>query len=345
MDKEEIKGSTDDLKVELSRLERQANAFMASRIVMLGVELGIYDRLVRGDADAGTLADDLETTQRGMEIVCDALVSLAWLDKHDGKYALKPAAAAFLVDGEPESRVSIMKHRAEMFRAWAVLEQIVRVGSLVTEGEKATLTDPATNRNFILGMAEVSRGRLGPIVDRLPLDGARRFVDVGGGPAQYAIEIARRNPTLQATVVDLPLTVEVAKECIADAGLSDRVDTVVCDFYASETVDLGGEADVVLISQVFHAEGAVENAALITKISVSLRRGGWIAVVDNMIDEDGTSPPAAALFAVNMLAGTERGRTYTEKEIAGWLKSAGLEVEPLIEIGPRTQMILARKPV
>jgi hypothetical protein len=46
---------------------------------------------------------------------------------------------------------------------------------------------------------------------------------------------------------------------------------------------------------------------------------------------------------VNMLAGTARGRTFTADEIAGWLREAGFEPQPAIDIAPRTGLVLARK--
>jgi hypothetical protein len=42
------------------------------------------------------------------------------------------------------------------------------------------------------------------------------------------------------------------------------------------------------------------------------------------MSEDRTSPPAGALFALNMLVGTEAGDTYTEAEVRGWMERAGL---------------------
>jgi hypothetical protein len=41
------------------------------------------------------------------------------------------------------------------------------------------------------------------------------------------------------------------------------------------------------------------------------------------MDESRTRPPSGALFAINMLVGTEGGGTYTLDELAADLKSAG----------------------
>lgn len=43
-----------------------------------------------------------------------------------------------------------------------------------------------------------------------------------------------------------------------------------------------------------------------------------------IMDEDRTGPPFAALFALNMLVGTEAGDTYTESEVRQWMEQEGL---------------------
>jgi SAM-dependent methyltransferase len=326
-------------------LRAMANGFQAARVLSLAVEVGIFEQLTSGPQTAAAVAAELSLDPRGAEIVLDALTALELLSKDGATYDNSAAAATFLVRDAPHSMAFIAGHRAEMFRSWALLDRVLREGPQVDEAAKATLSDPETNRNFIRGMAEVSRGRLGPILDRLPLAEARHFVDLGGGPAQYCCEAVRRHAQLAATLIDLPLTVEVAKEYIAEQGLSEQVDTLVCDFFDAE-LSLGDRppADVVLISQVLHAEGPERNAALIAKAARVLAPGGTLAIVENLVDEDRSKPAAAALFAVNMLAGTARGRTYTAAEVGSWLASAGLEVMPLEPIEPRTQLLRGLKP-
>lgn len=327
----------------LARLSRIGQAFQESKIVLAGVELGLYERLARSTATATELAQDLDVTLRGIEILADALVATGYLDKRDGRYANSADVDRFLVAGRPGSLAHIMGHRNEMFRSWSLLDDVIRHGQARDEHDKPTLADPVANRNFILGMAEVSGGRVGPLLDRLPLEGTRRLVDLGGGPGHYACEAVRRHGQLSAVVVDLPLTVEVAREYVAGQGLSERVQARECDFYRADALDLGGQADGVLISQVLHAEGEEQNRALLRKLHAQVQPGGWVAVAENLVHPGRTSPVAAAMFAVNMLAGTTRGRTYTAEEITAWLADAGFTAEPCVEIGERTWLLLARK--
>lgn len=319
--------------------------FMEAKIVLAAVDLELFDRLSRGQASVQQLVADLKVSTRGIEILADALAASGYLTKDDGLYGNTSDVERYLVRGRPDSLAFITSHRNQMFKSWSLLEEVIRHGKQSPEREKATLTHRETNRSFILGMAEVSRGKVGAVLDHLPLSEARLLVDLGGGPGHYACEAVRTHPDLRALLVDLDLTVDVAREYIDGQGLAGRVETRVCDFYEAESIDFGEPADLVLISQVLHAEGPDENLALLGKVRACMCEGGTLAIVENLIQPDRTRPVGAAMFAVNMLAGTVRGRTYTAEEVSGWLGAVGLRPEPVIEIADRTWLTLAHKEV
>ena len=59
------------------------------------------------------------------------------------------------------------------------------------------------------------------------------------------------------------------------------------------------------------------------KIFAALDPGGRVVVRDHVLSPDRTQPRSGALFAVNMLVGTEGGNSYTEAEIRDMLTEAG----------------------
>ena len=52
--------------------------------------------------------------------------------------------------------------------------------------------------------------------------------------------------------------------------------------------------------------------------------GGHLVIREFILQEDRSGPPHAALFALNMLVGTEHGNTYTEGQYRAWMQEAGL---------------------
>jgi len=80
-------------------------------------------------------------------------------------------------------------------------------------------------------------------------------------------------------------------------------------------------------------------------VSRALRPGGRLVIRDHIMEDDRTRPPAGALFAVNMLVGTEGGGTYTLEEIEHGLVEAGFVEVRLLERGQRMDgLVEAFKP-
>src|SRR3546814_12874929 len=59
---------------------------------------------------------------------------------------------------------------------------------------------------------------------QVDLSGARSMIDIGGGSGAYCIGACRANPELRAIVLDLPPVVAAARGCIAEQGLSARIE-------------------------------------------------------------------------------------------------------------------------
>jgi hypothetical protein len=69
-----------------------------------------------------------------------------------------------------------------------------------------------------------------------------------------------------------------------------------------------------------------------------------VVVNESVVAPDRTAPIEATLFAVNMLAMTPEGRTYTEAEIHAWAREAGFTPEASDRIDGRTVLLHLRRP-
>ena len=98
-----------------------------------------------------------------------------------------------------------------------------------------------------------------------------------------------------------------------------------------------------MLSAVIHINSPGENISLITRCCAALDKGGQLVILDHIMNDDRTEPGAGAIFALNMLVGTEKGDTYTETEIGSWLKDAGLVKIKRID-GPKgTSLMIGSK--
>jgi SAM-dependent methyltransferase len=128
----------------------------------------------------------------------------------------------------------------------------------------------------------------------------------------------------------------IANEHVAAAGLSERVALRAGDLREDP---LGSGFDLIFVSAICHMLGDDENVSLVRRCSEALAPGGRLVIADFILDETRTAPRQAALFSINMLVGTEKGRDYTEQEYRSWITRAGLEPGGPVRIpGPAALM-------
>jgi cyclopropane fatty-acyl-phospholipid synthase-like methyltransferase len=178
------------------------------------------------------------------------------------------------------------------------------------------------------------------VAAKLDLKGVRRLLDLGGGPATYAIIFAQAYPGLAATVFDLPMPIKIARENIAKNGLTDRVHTLAGNFLQD---DIGTDYDFIWVSQILHSHDEEQCQLIIAKAVAALNPGGTLAIQDFYLNADGASPTGAAMFGVHMLAVTPRGRAYTHGEVAAWMQAAGLSAPAFIQSGMDASILVAKK--
>jgi len=126
---------------------------------------------------------------------------------------------------------------------------------------------------------------------------------------------------LRAEILDLGPVVLLGERYIREAGLQERVRVRPGDM---RTAELGQGYDLILLSAVCHMFGEDENRALIERCARALLPGGHLVIREFILEENRAAPAFAALFALNMLVGTEHGNTYTEGQYRSWMAEAGL---------------------
>ena len=327
--------SADDLLL-LSRTYQGACIFAAA------ADLGVFETLARGVLTADDLARELRCNARAITVLLDALGAMGVLDKREGRYALTASARPYLDPASPSCVLPMVLHQANCMRRWAQLSFVVKSGK-PAERTPSVRGEDADTESFIGGMHVLA----GPVADDVvrslaPLS-FRHLLDVGGGPGTWTMAFLRAVPGATATLFDLPDVIPLAERRFAEAGMSGRVRLAAGDY---EKDPLPAGADFAWVSAIIHSLGRRENRRLYASIYGALAPGGTIAVRDVVMNPDRTTPPMGALFAVNMLVGTEEGGTYTLDEIREDLGSAGFTaVEHVRRDDGMHSIVTARRPV
>ena len=296
-----------------------ARGFMASRVLLSGAELDLFTLLAEEPSTAEEISVAAGTQLRGVVILLDALSALGFLVKKDGWYHSEPPVAALLSATAPGSILPMVLHMATVWQNWSQITDIVlgkTMAGLETKGALAK-----DNRKAFIGAMHVAASKAAPkIVAAINPGKARRLLDVGGGSGSYTLAMLSAVPEMRATLFDLPPVIEMARDRVQAADMLDRVELVTGDFYKDE---LPPGHDLALLSAIIHQSSYEQNEVLYAKIYRALNSGGRIVVRDHVMSADRTQPLEGALFAVNMLAGTEGGTTYTFDEIKEGLTAAG----------------------
>lgn len=331
-------------------VDRMVAGYREAQILFTAVRLRLFDALGDGALDAAALAERLDADRRGTRILCDALAALGVLSREaagdEPVYRSSPAAREFLTSDSPRSKVPMLLHGAKLYERWAGLVDAVARGEPVPDDriDPRLADDEAAFAGAMAAIGRESAVTTADALERLGvLDGARTALDLGGGPGLYAIELARRAPELRAVVFDRPATLEVARRNVEAAGLSGGADRVTTRPGDALEDDLGGPYDLVFTSNFLHIFPPEENRRLVARAAAALAPGGRLAVKDFLLDPERTTPLGGALFAVNMLVGTEGGDSYTVDEVHGWFRGAGLEPEATVDLTTQSRLALGRK--
>jgi len=319
-------------------LEKVRN-FMESRIILTGAELDIFTQIHRGIRTADEIADNNQLDTRAVTRLLDAIVVYGFLTKENGKYQLTPDGLLLSSD-HPESTLPMVLHMNELWDAWSHLTETVVHGKNPSRVPRSQKSEKAANA-FIGAMHVIGRGLSQKIANSLDLSSYHKLLDIGGASGTYTIAFLNKNPELESVIFDLKPVIPLAEAGIREAGLADRVDMVSGDFYADE---LPKGFDLALLSAIIHQNNPTQNLALYEKIYRALEPGGTLLIRDHIMEDSRTRPPAGAIFALNMLVGTEGGDTYTFQEVKSTLESAGFVDIQQIQHGENMDCIVtARK--
>ncbi len=298
-----------------------ASAYYASATLFAALDCGVFAQLARTpDASVETLAAALKADVRGLRLLLDGCAAIGLLVKSGEAYRNAPAAALTLVPGASQDLTQAIRYNQDVYGAWGRLAGLVRTGRPVEAPAVHLGEDAERTRRFVLSMHGRAIGIGRAVIPMLNLAGARRLLDVGGGPGTYSVLMAQSAPDLHCTVMDLPGVVAVADELIAGADLGGRVTTLAGDYH---TAPFAAGLDVITFFGVLHQEAPTSIRDLMKRAFAALKPGGAIHVLDMMTDATHTQPAFSALFALNMALTTENGWVFSDSEMTGWLSEAG----------------------
>jgi len=296
-----------------------ANSFRASRTLLTAFELKIFTVLDKHMMTSDEVAHKINANQRSTDRLMNALCAMGILKKVHQKFYNTDISSKYLVEGKPEFMGNLY-HTNNLWDTWSHLtDSVIKGNSVVSDDNKSEKDDWVKYFIGAMHYRGVNQGKI--LAMLIDITNVKRMLDVGGGSAAFSMEIVKKNPSINAVVLDLPYVLPLTKKYVSESGLSDKFSFLEGDYL---TRDFEGSYDLILLSAIVHINNYEQNKLLIKKCADALNKDGMIVISDFVMDDGRTKPYHGALFSLNMLVGTANGDTYTEKEIREWFHSAGL---------------------
>jgi ubiquinone/menaquinone biosynthesis C-methylase UbiE len=309
------------------------NAYQRTEALKAAIDLEVFTAIGENHTTADEIAMRCNVAERGARILCDFLCIMGFLTKTHQNYTLTPETAFFL-DKRSPAYIGTM---AEFMLSTTIREGFsdiagaVRKGGTTIPNEGTVSPDHPIWVNFARSMAPMMAmpaEALAKMIDP-NADTKLRVLDIAAGHGLYGLAFARNNPHAEVVALDWAKVLEVAKENATKAGVADRFNTIPGSAFDA---DYGSGYDIVLLTNFLHHFDPPTCEMLLSKVHAALNDGGRVATVEFVPNDDRISPPEAAGFSMQMLAGTPAGDAYTFAELEQMAANAGFrksEIQPV----------------
>ena len=315
-----------------------AASFQKSRILLSGFELDLFTNIEESGTTNNQIANNLHLDKHASDRLLNALVSLGFLTKQNNLFFNTPESFTFLSKKSSEYLGGLM-HSNHLWNTWSNLTQVVKTGKSA-HPEEINERGEGWLFPFINAMHDRAMKQAPSQLANIDLSQVKSVLDIGGGSGAYCMEFVTKKPDVNATVFDLPNVVPITKKFIDKEGFSDKIKTFTGDYTRD---DLPKGFDLVFLSAIIHSNSLETNQELITKCFNSLNKNGKIVIQDWIMNNDRTQPASGAIFAINMLVGTEGGDCFTEKEVTVMLTTAGFRNISRTEFETGLSQVVAQK--
>ena len=315
-----------------------AASFQKSRILLTGFELDIFTNLDESGTTASQISNRLHLDEHACERLLNALVSLGFLIKKNSLFLNTSDSFTFLSKKSSDYLGGLM-HSNHLWNTWSKLTEVIRTGNSAHPAE-INKRGEEWLFPFINAMHDRAKKQAPQQLANIDLSGVRSVLDIGGGSGAYSMEFVLKKPEIKVTVFDLPNVVPITNKFLDKEGFSGKIKTYAGD-YTSD--DLPEGFDLVFLSAIIHSNPLEINQDLIKKCFKCLNKGGRIIIQDWVMNNDRTLPASGAIFAINMLVGTEAGDCFTEEEVTEMLVSAGFINISRVEFETGLSQMIAQK--
>ncbi|MFF4403250.1 methyltransferase [Streptomyces sp. NPDC001262] len=323
-----------------------AMAFQPAKLVLTGLELGLFRLLADGPATGAEIRRRLGLHARGTGHFLAALAETGVLDRDGEVYRNGPAAQGLLVPGS-DAYLGDFLHMADtvMYPAWGRLGEALRTGAPQAATYSGSdmfgelYSDGAKQNDFVAMAENASRPLIGALTTAFDWTSRRSVVELGGCRGNVLAHVVKAHPHLDATVLDLPPLQGAFDRHMDDLGLTGRVRFRGADFFT----DPLPTADVLAIGHCMVDWTDDQRRALITRAFHAVDPGGVFLVWDPMLVPGQDDYLRNLMRSINLQLMTPHGTNYRLDQCEDWLREAGFAHVEHRPLGHDVTLVVAGK--
>jgi predicted O-methyltransferase YrrM len=284
-----------ELEVSSANLYRMFVGQIPPKLLLAGIELGIFNHLSR-PVSADKVAAAISGHPSNTRLFLDSLAAIDLVRKKNGLYQNTPVAQAFLVADSEADLGWMYKLTQKMWQP--ALDDLPK---LIKEGPRPLAeTEDVASEEFwgqvATSMANSERGgiaqQMAAIISGLPeFPTFSKMLDLGGGPGLVGIAIVAAHPSMKGVVFDRPSVVKAAGEFIKEYEMTDRMEVLGGDYLQDS---IGEGYDLIFASATFNFAGDKLDS-LIRKIYNATNPGGMFVSLADGLTHEGTKPDIRVL--------------------------------------------------
>lgn len=292
--------------------------FVHSQVLLACVRLRLLEAVLERPRSTQELAQLCRLNPHALQKLLEAALSLQLLDRRGQElWGLGPLGAPVVVH---EGLRAMIEHNALLYedmRDPLALLQAPQEASMHAywpyaaqeAGQRQARQSPEQVARYSALMASSQRFVIEELLASYPFARHRKVLDVGGGQGGWVSELARHQPGLELMLFDLPPVAELAREKIAQAGLSTRI-TAHGGSFTEDALPRG--ADLVTLLRVAHDHPDEVVRMLLRAIHDALEPGGTLLLAEPMAQAQGQATGDAYFHFYLMAMGEGRLRTAAQ---------------------------------